>query len=159
MATRVARPSPVLVLAVGLGVALGVGSTLGIRSAALRRHGCRGRAGRCRGARGRPPRITVASAPTGVRTRVALDELEAALAGATTAGEATLTVTAGDGDPDDDTYRLDGDATALRVTAWSEAEAAGIYDLATAVRTGHAVTERLGTEVTSRRMVDLGAVG
>ena len=110
-----------------------------------------------------PPRITVASAPTGVRTRVALDELEAALAGATTAGEATLTVTAGDGDPDDDTYRLDGDATALRVTARSEAGAArGVYDLATAVRTGHAVTERLGTEVTSRlrfRMVDLGAVG
>ena len=159
----VATLAAVLVLAVGLGVALGVGSTLGIRSQPSDGMDAVAAPVGAVAPAAVPPRITVASAPTGVRTRVALDELEAALAGATTAGEATLTVTTGDGDPDDDTYRLDGDATALRVTARSEAGAArGIYDLATAVRTGHAVTERLGTEVTSRlpfRMVDLGAVG
>ena len=160
----VATLAAVLVLAVGLGVAVGIGSTLGIRSAPSDgMDAVAGPVGSVAPAVA-PPRITVASAPDGIRTRVALDELEAALADATTtAGEATLTVTAGDGDPDDDTYRLDGDATALRVSARSEAGAArGVYDLAAAVRTGHAVTERLGTEVTSRlpfRMVDLGAVG
>jgi hypothetical protein len=153
-----------VVLAVGLGVALGIGSALGIRSVPSDGMDAVAAPVAPVAPAVAPPRFTVVAAPDGIRTRVALDELESAVADAgTTSGEATLTVTAGGGDPDDDTYRLDGDATALRLTARSEGGAArGVYDLAAAVRTGHRVTERLGTEVTSRlpfRMVDLGAVG
>ena len=95
---------------------------------------------------------------------VALDELSDAVASAPSRqGRATLTLRPGSGDPDDDTYRLGGDASALEVTAASESGAVrAVYDLAAAVRSGRAVTERLGEEVSSRlpfRMVDLGAVG
>ncbi len=79
------------------------------------------------------------------------------------AGEASLTVVSGDGDEADETYRLTGTASALRIEAASETGAVrGIYDLAAQVRTGASVAEHLGEEVTSRlpfRMVDMGAVG
>ena len=112
----------------------------------------------------RRPRSRCSTARARERTTVALDELTDAVASAPSRqGRATLTLRAGDGDPDDDTYRLTGDASALEVTAASESGAVrAVYDLASAVRTGHPVTEHLGDEVTSRlpfRMVDLGAVG
>ena len=79
-----------------------------------------------------------------------------------TEGAASLTVVAGAGDPDDETYRLSGTADALRIEAASETGAVrGIYDLAAQVRAGRSVAEHLGEEITSRlpfRMVDMGAV-
>ncbi|MFL6078678.1 MAG: hypothetical protein ACJ714_01995, partial [Ornithinibacter sp.] len=64
---------------------------------------------------------------------------------------------------DDQSYRVDGTRDALRIVAASEAGATlAIYDLAAAVRAGHAVDEHVGRTVESElpfRMVDLGAVG
>src|SRR5690349_1022222 len=83
-----------------------------------------------------PPTIEVARAPDTERTRVALAELSDAVASAASrAGRATLTLDVGDGDPDDDTYRLGGRPSALRVTAASEGGAVrAVYDLAASVR-------------------------
>jgi len=104
-------------------------------------------------------RITVASS---LRTRTAVAELRDATA-TDTKGRATLAVTHGNGDDADDSYRLAGTPTDLRVTADSETGAVrGIYDLAQAARESRSLTEHLGEKVTSRmpfRMVDLGAAG
>lgn len=111
-----------------------------------------------------PPTLTGIDAPEGLRMATAVDELLAAVAAAPSReGEATLAVVVGDGADDDDTYRLEGDLTALRIEGASLTGAVrGIYDLAAAVRAGRPIDERLGQSVTSRlpfRMVDLGAVG
>ena len=154
----------VALLAVGLGVALGVGSALGISAEPVAGMDA------APAAVGRvapsvpPPTIEVVDAPRTERTMVALDELSDAVASAPSRqGRVTLTLRPGTGDPDDDTYRLGGTPSALEVTAASESGAVrAVYDLAAAVRSGRAVTERLGDEVSSRlpfRMVDLGAVG
>ncbi|MGL4256169.1 MAG: hypothetical protein ACRCSL_07520, partial [Microbacterium sp.] len=110
------------------------------------------------------PRWTTVDAPEGPRYDAALDSLLEATADAAQRGDETsLTVTAGDGDEGDDTYRLTGTPTALRIEAASATGAVrGIYDLAYQVRTAQPVAARLGEEVTSRlpfRMVDMGAVG
>src|SRR6478609_2808701 len=107
-----------------------------------------------------PPRVRV-TAPDGVR----LDAARAELRDATADGEgtATLQVRFGDGDADDDSYRLAGTADRLRIRAASETGAVrGVYDLAQAAWAHRPLTERLGETVTSRlpfRMVDLGAAG
>ena len=154
----------VALLAIGLGVALGVGSALGISAEPVAGMDAVPAAVGKVAAAVPPPTIEVVDAPRTERTRVALDELTTAVAAAPTRhGRATLTLRPGTGDLDDDTYTLTGDASALRVTSASESGAVrAVYDLAAAVRSGHAVTEHLGDEVRSRlpfRMVDLGAVG
>ena len=154
----------VALLVVGLLVALGVGSALGISAEPVEGMDAVSTPVRTVAPAVSPPTVEVATAPDTERTRVALDELTAAIASAASRhGRATLSLDAGDGDLDDDTYRLDGDETHLRVTAASESGAVrAVYDLAASVRSGHGVTERIGHEVRSRlpfRMVDLGAVG
>jgi len=111
-----------------------------------------------------PPTFTDVDVADTLRTRTAVTELEDAVADADrTSGRATLTVRYGEGDPDDDSYRLTGTASSLRIDATSEAGGVrGVYDLALAAREGRPVTERLGQDVTARlpfRMVDLGAAG
>ena len=111
-----------------------------------------------------PPAFTRVAAPPSLRMDLAVEELDAAVADAgTTVGTTTLDVVVGDGDADDESYRLEGTADALTVVAASEAGATlGVYDLAAAVRDRRPVTEHLGETVESRlgfRMVDLGAVG
>lgn len=126
-----------------------------------------------------PPEFTVIDAPAGARFEAAADALRAAVEGASgTQGEASLTVvppaddSAGDpaggtaggtADRADDSYRITGDATALRVEADTTAGAVrGMYDIAAAIRAGEAVEGLIGEHEASRlplRMVDLGAVG
>ncbi|WP_157421773.1 hypothetical protein [Agromyces sp. Leaf222] len=111
-----------------------------------------------------PPVFTSVDAPGSPRLDAAVAELESAVSdAATTAGTATLSVVAGDGDPADEAYSLEGDPAALRIVAASTTGAArGVYDLAQAVRDGRSTSERLGERVESRlgfRMADLGAVG
>jgi len=159
-----AAATAVALLVVGLLVALGVGSALGISAQRVDGMDAVSTPVGAVAPVVPPPTLEVVTAPRTERTRVALDELTAAVASAASRqGRATLTLEAGDGDPDDDTYRLDGDAAHLRVTAPSEGGAVrAVYDLAASVRSGRGVTERLGQEVRSRlpfRMVDLGAVG
>lgn len=152
----------IALLGAGSGVALEVGDALGIRSEPAQRMGGTP-SSPPEVAAVAPPAIDVAAAPDTERARVAVQELDAALAAAVTDGAATLTVDAGDGDPDDETYTLSGTRSELRIEASSESGAVrGIYDLAHAVRTGADVTARLGQTVRSRlpfRMADLGAVG
>jgi len=113
------------------------------------------------------PRLTTVDAPDDLRTRTAVAELRAAVSEAArtrgSGGSVSLEVDHGDGSEDDETYRVSGTASALRITASSRAGAVrGIYDLALDVREGRAPADRIGTEVTSRlgfRMVDLGAAG
>lgn len=112
------------------------------------------------------PQIVSLDVPTTERVGVAVDELLDAVADAAgREGEASLSVTllptlrpeTSDG------YTLEGDATALRVTALSENGATrAIYDLAKQVRAGRPLTDLLGEHEPSRlplRMTDLGAVG
>ncbi len=114
-----------------------------------------------------PPRFTNVEAPTGPRYDAALDELLDAVADAPKrGGDASLTVVVRGRTVDlgeTETYRLTGDAAALRIEAPTEAGAVrGIYDLAAAVREERSVTAHVGETVTSRlpfRMIDLGAVG
>ena len=154
----------VALLAVGLGVALGVGSALGISAEPVAGMDAVPAAVGTVAPAVPPPTIEVVDAPRTERTTVALAELSDAVASASSRrGSATLTLRPGSGDPDDDTYRLGGDASAMEVTSASESGAVrAVYDLAASVRSGRSVTERLGREVRSRlpfRMVDLGAVG
>lgn len=111
-----------------------------------------------------PPNLASIDASGGPRTDLALEELQAAMRTTDARrGVADLTVRFDDGDPDDDSYRLTGSPTDLRIEAPSETGAVrGIYDLALAVREGRSLTEHLDETVTSRlpfRMVDLGAAG
>ena len=154
----------VALLGVGAGVALGVGSALGISAEPVDGMDAVPATVGAVAPAVPPPTFDVVEAPDTERTRVALEELTDAVSSAPRrSGRATLTLSAGTGDADDDTYRLTGDAAALVVTAASESGAVrAVYDLAAAVRSGHPVTEHVGEEVSSRlpfRMVDLGAVG
>ncbi|MCD2443311.1 hypothetical protein LQ757_13595 [Agromyces sp. SYSU K20354] len=152
-----------LLLAFGAGVAFVIGDELGIRSepadlptetpTALPET-----------AAVAPPAFTDIAAPVSARLDLAVGELQAAISEAeATEGTTTLEIVAGDGPADDESYRLEGEASALRIVAAGEAGAArGVYDLAAAVRDRRSVTEHLGETVESRlgfRMVDLGAVG
>ncbi|HET6968459.1 MAG TPA: hypothetical protein VFI44_09290 [Ornithinibacter sp.] len=161
---RRAVVTAVVLLAIGLGVSLGIGSALGISAEPADGMAAVPPPVAAVAPAVPPPVLDVVGAPATERTRVALEELRDAVAAAPSrSGRATLTLAAGAGDPDDDTYRLDGDASALRVRAASESGAVrAVYDIAASVRAGRAVTDRVGTEVGSRlpfRMVDLGAVG
>lgn len=155
----------VVLLAAGAGVGLVVGDALGIRAQPAERMGGESRAVETVSASVPPPQITVVGAGGSERMRVAVDELDAALAGVETAGSATLTVVLVQphvGAVDDEGYLLAGTPDALRIEAGEAGAARGIYDLAAAIRQGKDITAGIGTPVTSRlpfRMVDLGAVG
>ena len=162
--SRRAAATAVALLVVGLLVALAVGSALGISAEPVDGMDAVSTPVSTVAPAVPPPTIDAVGAPRTERTRVALDELTEAVASAPSRrGRATLSMQVGTGDLDDDTYRLGGGPDALTVTATSESGAVrAVYDLAASVRTGHSVTERLGSEVHSRlplRMVDLGAVG
>ena len=161
---RRAAATAVALLVVGLLVALGVGSALGISTEPVEGMDAVSTPVSSVAPSVPPPTIDVVDAPRTERTRVALAELTEAVASAPSRrGRATLSMAVGTGDPGDDTYRLTGTPDALTVRATSESGAVrAVYDLAASVRSGHGVTERLGTDVHSRlpfRMVDLGAVG
>ncbi|WP_167736043.1 hypothetical protein [Nocardioides sp. 503] len=156
----------VLLALIGTLLALGISATLGIRSETKQvpvEHAAVAPA--------RPsapaPRLTSVDAPHDLRTRTAVAELRDAVADAAgtrgTRGTATLVVEHGDGPDDDETYRVTGTPSALRVTASSRTGAVrGVYDLALDVREGRSPADRIGTRVASRlpfRMADLGAAG
>ncbi|MFK4790398.1 hypothetical protein [Microbacterium sp. ZW T5_56] len=148
-------------LLIGGAVALGVGDALGIRTEPSEPMQEAGRTEPVVTATV-PPLIRMTTAVAGPRLTAAAAALDDAYQDRATAGEATLQLSVGS-DPDDESYRIDGDPTALSLTAAGEAGAArGIYDLAAAVREGRDITSMTGQEVTSRlplRMADLGAVG
>ena len=153
----------VVLVALGAGLGLVVGDALGIRTEPATQMQPAAPVVPASTAVVPAPEFTRIEAPPTVRVDVALEDLADAAAHASkTEGAASLTVVAGAGDDDDDTYRLTGTADALRIEAASETGAVrGIYDLATQVRAGRSVAERLGEEITSRlpfRMVDMGAV-
>lgn len=152
-----------VLLALGAGVAFVVGDELGIRSVPAEIP-AETLVSAPETATVAPPVFTDVVAPSAARIDLALGELRDAVADAErVSGAATLEVVAGDGDPGDESYRLEGSPDALRIVAASEAGATlGVYDLAAAVRDGRSVSENLGETVASRlgfRMVDLGAVG
>ena len=152
-------------LAGGAGVGLVVGDALGIRAEPAERMGGESRAVETVPASVPPPQLTVLGADGTERLRVAVEELDAALAGVETEGSATLTVSIGApvaAGVDDEAYLLTGTPDALRLEAGEAGAARGIYDIAAAVRQGTDIAAGMGTPVTSRlpfRMVDLGAVG
>ena len=153
----------VVLLALGAGVAVVVTDALGIRAEPAVQMQPEPPAGAPAMAVVAPPRFTSVDAPNGPRYDAALDELLDAVTDAPRRGaDASLTVTAGD-DPNDESYRLEGDASALTIVAAGEAGAVlGIYDVAARIRAGEPAVVDGGAEVTSRlpfRMVDLGAVG
>ena len=153
----------VVLLALGAGVAVVVTDALGIRAEPAVQMQPEPPAGAPAMAVVAPPRFTSVDAPNGPRYDAALDELLDAVTDAPRRGaDASLTVTAGD-DPNDESYRLEGDASALTIVAAGEAGAVlGIYDVAARIRAGEPAVVDVGAEGTSRlpfRMVDLGAVG
>ncbi|GAA1965003.1 hypothetical protein [Agromyces allii] len=166
--TRPARPAlavvaALILLALGAGIAFVLTDALGIRTEAADIPVETLEAAPA-AASVPPPSFTRIDAPGSPRLDAAVGELEAAVAdAATTDGTATLSVSAGDGDPADEAYTLDGTPDALRVVAASETGAVrGVYDLAQAVRDGRSTAEHLGERVESElgfRMADLGAVG
>src|SRR5690349_11196059 len=154
----------IVLVALGAGLGVVVGDALGIRTEPAEQMSPAAPTAPDLGPAVPAPRWTTIDAPAGERYDAAIDSLLAATAGAPERGaDASLVVVAGEGDAEDDTYRLTGTASALRIEAASVAGAVrGIYDLAAQVRTSQSVAEHLGDEVTSRlpfRMVDMGAVG
>ncbi|QIG43242.1 hypothetical protein G5V58_11175 [Nocardioides anomalus] len=152
----------VLLLALGAGVAAGVGQLLGISTEPAAQMTPPDPVVPEVGPVATNPRLEV-TAPNTVRFGVALDELRAAQGATTPSGTASVTVTVGAGEESDDGYRLGGTPDALTVDAASETGGVrAVYDLAQQVRAGRPVAEHLGGEVRSAlpfRMVDLGAVG
>lgn len=159
----VAVVAAAVLLAMGVGVAAVVGDALGIRSEPAERMGGVPVAAEEIAATVLPPMIERIGTQDGVRMQAAWDELDDARAGRQTEGTATLAVDVGNGQGDDDTYRLTGTASAMRIEAENEAGAArGLYDMAAAIRQGRDIRAELGQAVASRlpfRMIDLGAVG
>lgn len=156
----------VVLLALGLGVAVVVGDALGIRTQPAEQMQPAAAAPVEVADPVAPPEFTAVEAPDTPRVGVALEELTDAVASASSrSGAASLTVellptlVAETGDA----YTLEGDASALRVSATSEAGAVrAIYDLAAQVRAAAPVAGLVGTHEASRlplRMTDLGAVG
>ncbi len=152
----------VLLLALGFGVAAGVGQELGISYRPTHQMRVPASTVPAVAPVADNPRLVV-TAPRSVRMQVALDSLTAAQRLRPTHGSATLTVSVGAGTSMHDTYHLSGTPQALRISAPGIVGAVrGVYDLAEAARVGRAITGDLGRTVTSRlpfRMVDLGAVG
>lgn len=111
-----------------------------------------------------PPRFTTVSVDAeSTQIAAAVDELGAAVDDASVVdGEATLTVSVGQGALDD-AYELREVPGGFEVVSASEQGAArGVYDMAATIRDGRSVTELIGGVRTSAlpfRMVDLGAVG
>ncbi|MET0672279.1 MAG: hypothetical protein ABWY37_02180, partial [Microbacterium pygmaeum] len=159
-----AAVTALVLLALGVGVGVVVGDALGIRTEASEQMDPAAPVFPTIAAPVPPPVLDAVTAPETLRIDTAVVDLRAAIDEASErAGEASLTVVIGDGiDGDDDTYRLAGTPTALRIEAATETGAVrGVYDLAAGVRAGRSIAEHLGEEVTSRlplRMVDLGAV-
>jgi hypothetical protein len=154
----------IILLASGVGLGVVVGDALGIRTEPATQMDPAEPTASDAAPAVPAPRFTTVDAPSGPRFDAALESLSDATSNAPEqAGEASLTVVGGGGDEADETYRLTGTASALRIEAASGAGAVrGIYDLAEQVRTGGSVAEHLGEEVTTRlpfRMVDMGAVG
>ncbi|MDW4574476.1 hypothetical protein R8Z57_16990 [Microbacterium sp. M3] len=156
----------VVLLALGLGVAVAVGDALGIRTEPAEQMRPAEAVAASVADPVAPPDFTRLDVPDTERLTVAVEALTDAVASASArSGEASLTVTllptlrpeTADG------YTLEGDATALRISALSEAGATrAIYDLANHVRAALPVTDLLGAHEPSRlplRMSDLGAVG
>ncbi|WP_109211059.1 MULTISPECIES: hypothetical protein [Microbacterium] len=155
-----------VLLALGLGVAVVVGDALGIRTEAAAQMEPAAATVAQVAEPVAPPEFTTIDVPDTERLTVAANELTDAVAAASAReGEASLTVTllptlipeTGDG------YTLEGDATALRVQATSEAGAVrAVYDLAAQVRAALPLQDLVGIHEASRlplRMTDLGAVG
>lgn len=167
MATRrgiLAVVASVVLVGLGLGLGVVVGDALGIRTEPAAQMQPAAPTEPDLGEPAPAPRWTTVDAPEGLRFDAAIDSLlEATAAASARQGDTSLTVTAGDGDEADDTYRLAGTPDALRIEAASVTGAVrGIYDLAYQVRTAQPVAEHLGEEIISRlpfRMVDMGAVG
>ncbi|SDH55863.1 hypothetical protein [Microbacterium pygmaeum] len=159
-----AAVTALVLLALGLGVGVVVGDALGIRTEASEQMESAAPVVPTIAAAVPPPVLDAVTAPETLRIDTAVVDLRAAIEEASErAGEASLSVVIRDGiDGDDDTYRLAGTPTALRIEAATETGAVrGVYDLAAGVRAGRSIAEHLGEEVTSRlplRMVDLGAV-
>jgi hypothetical protein len=152
-----------LLLALGAGVAVGIGQSLGISYHRAEQMHPPAPDVPAVAPSAVNPRLLV-RAPRTVRLRVAVQELRSAQRQSRTRGRATLTVVVGRSrDAQDDTYRLGGTPGAMTIRAAGETGAVrGVYDLAGAARSGRSVTEDLGRTVSSRlpfRMVDLGAVG
>lgn len=156
----------IVLLALGLGVAVVVGDALGIRTEPAEQMRPAAAAVSDVAEPVAPPEFTSFDVPDTERVSVAIEELTDAVASASArTGTASLSVEllptllpeTGDG------YTLEGDETALRVTALSENGATrAIYDLAGQVRAALPVTDLLGDHESSRlrlRMSDLGAVG
>lgn len=153
-----------VLLAMGLGLGVVVGDALGIRTEPAEQMQPAAPTQPEIGPAVPAPRLTRIDAPDGPRYDAAIDSLiEAAEEASVREGDVSVTVVAGEGDESDDTYRLTGTATALRIEAASETGAVrGLYDLAYQVRTAQPIAANLGHEVSSRlpfRMVDMGAVG
>ncbi|MDL9979051.1 hypothetical protein [Microbacterium candidum] len=158
----VAAVTMIVLLALGAGVALGVGDALGISAEKSAQMQPAAPVAAHAAAPVAPPEITL-DAPSTVRIGVAADELHTAVADAPKReGAATVSVDAAPAGTDD-AYVLEGDASALRVHAGSEAGAVrAIYDLAAQVRAAGPITGLIGAHAASRlplRMTDLGAVG
>ncbi|MCP2635211.1 hypothetical protein K0817_001355 [Microbacterium sp. HD4P20] len=156
----------IVLLALGFGVAVVVGDALGIRTEPAAQMQPAAPVVPAVAVPATPPSISSLDVPTTERVEVAVEELLDAVADAPErVGETSVTVTllptlrpeTSDG------YTLEGDATALRVSALSENGATrAIYDLAAAVRAARPLTDLIGTHESSRlplRMTDLGAVG
>ncbi|WP_137844212.1 hypothetical protein [Microbacterium sp. 2FI] len=156
----------IVLLALGAGLGIVVGDALGIRTEPAEQMQPAAAAAPAIADAVAPPQFTTIDAPDSMRVDAAIDELTDAVAARGAQGAASLAVVVdgpGDADPADDSYRLDGSATALRISATTEVGAVrGVYDIAAAVRAGRGVTGGLGEHDVSRlplRMVDLGAVG
>ncbi|KAF2413326.1 hypothetical protein B1729_10260 [Microbacterium sp. B35-04] len=161
-----AAVTAIVLLAMGAGVAFVVGDALGIRTEPAAQMQSAAPAVAEATDAAAPPEIATLTVPDTERVGVAMDELLDAVADAPArAGTASLTVEMLDADAGDgaDGYTLDGDATALRIRADTEAGATrAIYDLAGQVRAAQPLTDLIGAHAASRlslRMSDLGAVG
>ncbi|MFF2271534.1 hypothetical protein ACFVTX_04635 [Agromyces sp. NPDC058136] len=159
----------VVLLALGLGVAFAVGDALGIRTESSEQMRPAAAVVPEVAPPAAPPEFTMLDVPDTVRFEVAVDELRDAVADASAReGKATLAVELipgqeVDSGPGDDGYELRGDASALRIVAFTELAAVrAVYDLAAQVRAGAPIADLLGVHEPSRlplRMTDLGAVG
>ena len=155
----IAGVTALVLLALGAGVAYELGDALGIRSEPSDIP-----VESATAAAATPlvvPRdITLITPVAGARLELASDELRAAVASRATEGSATLSLETGAGETDDESYTLHGTPDALTLVSASETGAArGIYDIASAVRDGRALTLGTVRSALPFRMVDLGAVG
>ncbi|UJP10530.1 hypothetical protein L2X99_02230 [Microbacterium sp. KUDC0406] len=158
-----AAVTAIVLVALGAGAALVVGDALGIRVESSSPMLPAAAAAVTAGEPVAPPELGMIDVPGGERVNVAMDELRDAIAdAATTDGEASLSADATGGGTDD-VYVLEGDSSALRIHAVTEAGTVrAIYDIAAQVRASKPLTDLIGAHQASRltlRMTDLGAVG